>query len=121
MDSGMGMNGGMGTMMGMDGGMGMGNIATSTGIEPIRNVIKGAVKIPYKAGSESVMTVTDVVQKLTDLKVVDATRETVMDAAIIVQEAGDNAVKLVTSLLPNQLSYQAKKVASIFRTMDMRH
>ena len=127
MDSSMGMGGGMGTMMGMGGGMGTmmgmgggmyGNLATSTGMQPIRNVIKGAVEIPYEAGSESVMTVSDVLSKLTELKVVGATRETVMKAAEIVQGAGAGAVQLVMDVAKVPID-TARGVVSMFTNMSM--
>ena len=122
MDSDMGMDGGRGTMMGMDGGMGMGNLATSTEMQPIRDVIKGAVNTSYEAGSESVMTVKDVLLELARLNVVGATEETVMDAAMIVNRAGNNAVQFVMDVanVPRNLAYKAENAASMFRTMDMR-
>ena len=119
MKSGMGMGGGMGTMMGMGGGM-YGNLATSGGVTgPIRNVIRGAVNIPYEAGSESVMTVTDVVSELTRLNVVGATRETVMDAAMIVQDAGTDAVELVMNVAKVPFA-TARGVVSMFTNMRMQ-
>tara|TARA_B100000963_G_scaffold221111_1_gene192692 strand:+ start:145 stop:564 length:420 start_codon:yes stop_codon:yes gene_type:complete len=117
MKSGMGMGGGMGTMMGMGGGM-YGNLSTSTGMGPIRNVIKGAVNIPYEAGSESVMTVTDVLSELTRLNVVGATRESVMDAAMIVQGAGTGAVQLVMDIAEVPIG-TARSVVSMFKNMSM--
>jgi hypothetical protein len=105
---------------GMGGGMGMGNLATSGGVTgPIRNVIRGAVNIPYEAGSESVMTVSDVLSELTRLNVVGATRETVMDAAMIVQDAGTGAVRLVMDVakVPTDT---ARGVVSMFRNMRMQ-
>ena len=118
MDSGMGMGGGMGTMMGMGGGM-YGNLATSGGVTgPIRNVIRGAVNIPYEAGSESVMTVADVLSELTRLNIVGATRETVMDAAMIVQDAGTDAVELVMDVAKVPID-TARGVVSMFTNMSM--
>ena len=105
----------------MDSGM-YENLANSTEMQPIRDVIKGAVNISYEAGSESVMTVEDVLSELARLNVVGATRKTVMGAAMNVNRAGNNAVQFVMDVanVPRNLAYKAENAASMFRTMDMR-
>lgn len=104
----------------MDSGM-YENLANSTEMQPIRDVIKGAVNTSYEAGSESVMTVEDVLSELARLNVVGATRKTVMGAAMIVNRAGNNAVQFVMDVanVPSDLAYKAENAASMFLNMSM--
>ena len=109
--------------MGMDGGMGGemgGNLATSTKMMPIRSVLMGATRLSYDAGRDGAMTVEKVARDLADLDIPNATEDAVKGAARFVKGAGDNAVRLVKSVLPNNLKDHAKKVTSMFKTMKMR-
>ena len=120
MKSGMGMGGGMRTMMDM-GGM-YGNLATSGVDDNVRSVVQKAVGLGTDTIRDSTMTAVQFAKKIGMAEPVEAAEGIVMDTIQTLNAPLQDSISIVKGIvnIPNSLEMTAEDVVMFFQRMKMQ-